>query len=161
MGTLDFEKQWTHEPVNPSSLGFDSQIFNSSSRRSVLNRLNAVFHAGFGGVHLAAADDLLVGCQQVEVEFAVGGFLAFKAAIIFSVLHYAFGAILGTGFAGVTLAGEDDLPVFGLQAEIKLVAFFAFENLKLHKACGLMFWIINESLNLYVFSQNSGLVTTF
>ena len=141
MGTLDFEKQWTHEPVNPSSLGFDSQIFNSSSRRSVLNRLNAVFHAGFGGVHLAAADDLLVGCQQVEVEFAVGGFLAFEAAVVSGIFHDAFRAALGAGLAGVTLAGEDDLAVFGLQAEIKLVALFAFENLKLHKACGLMVWI--------------------
>ena len=92
--------------------------------------LDAVFHAVFRGVPLAGADDLGVGIFQVEKKLAIGGLLALKFAVVPGIFTHGFNAIFCAGFAGIALAGENDLSIFGFEPEVKFSAFFALIDLK-------------------------------
>lgn len=53
---------------------------------------DAVFEGLFAGIHLAGADDLLVGSDEVEVGFAVLGDLAYEFGVVNRVFLYGFDA---------------------------------------------------------------------
>jgi hypothetical protein len=91
-------------------------------RRVRHHRSDAGVARALAPVHLAAAEDLLVGGLQVEVELAAGRGPLLVARPIRRVLAHRLDAVVRAGLVPVPLALEDDLAVAGLEVEIGLAA---------------------------------------
>ena len=68
---------------------------------------------------------MAVGGHQVEVRLAVGGSLHFKTLVLLAVFLDRLNAVEARCLGLVTLAGEDDLAVGGLQVELELAVLSA------------------------------------
>ncbi|MNG17590.1 hypothetical protein D3C84_1015890 [compost metagenome] len=73
-----------------------------------------------GGIHLAAADDLVVGGFEVEVKFAIAGLFLFVALIRAAVGLDRGNATFGRGLGLVQLTGKNDLAIARLENEAEL-----------------------------------------
>lgn len=107
-------------------------VFYGSFWRIGFDGFDALFHARLRSVHLAAADDLLVACQEVEVEFAVSSLFALKVIVVAGVFLYTFYAVFAASFVGIPLAGKDNLAIARLEAEVVLLVILALEDFKFH-----------------------------
>ena len=64
-----------------------------------------------GGVHLAGADNLMIGGFQIEIEFAIACRFFLIAFFLRAVATHRRDALFRRGFWGIQLAGEDSLTI--------------------------------------------------
>ena len=77
-----------------------------------------------------AADDLVIGCLQVEVGLAIAGFQTLVAGFVGTVLLDGPDAAFRTGASAVQLAGQDYFPIACFQDESELAIFGIVEFVK-------------------------------
>ena len=96
------------------------EFFNYRSIRSILHDWSdAHTHGALWCIHLARANDLTVGSLEVEIWFSILCDLDFETVFDLWVLLDWLYAVEAGLFLGVSLAGEDDLAVGGLEVELE------------------------------------------
>ena len=113
----------------PNFLG-SGLVLNRRVGAVVFYRVDTGLARSCGGIHLAAADDLLIAGQQVEEKLAVCRFLQLVTLIEHTVLAHGLDTVLATAFIRVALAAKNLLTIIGVEAEIDLVVLTG-KNLKL------------------------------
>ena len=94
-------------------------LYDGSFGGVLCNRSYTLVEGDFGGIHLAAADNLAVGGFQIEERLAVLCNLYLEPFGNLGVLADGLDTVEAGFFLDITLACEDDLAVGGLEVELE------------------------------------------